>query len=44
MPRRLPGLVPSHSGEIAPLKTISSSAKSKLFTPERIELTVNRKE
>ena len=33
MPRHLPGFVPGHSGEIAPLMPISSSAKSKLFTP-----------
>ena len=43
MPKRLPGFVPSHSGEIAPLMPISSSAESKLFTPEKIELTVNSK-
>ena len=43
MPRHLPGFVPSHSGEIASLKPISSSAESKLFTPERVELTVNSK-
>ena len=33
MPRRLPGFVPSHSGEIASLMPISSSAESMLFTP-----------
>ena len=45
MPRHLPGFVPSHSGETAPLMPISSSAKFKSFTPERVQLTVNsRKE
>ena len=33
MPRRLPGFVPSHSDEIAPLMPISNSAESKFFTP-----------
>ena len=41
MPTRLPGFVPSHSGEIAPLMPVSSSAESKLFTPQRVKLTVN---
>ena len=41
MPRRLPGFVPNHSGEIAPLMPITSSTESTLFTPERVELTVN---
>ena len=40
MPRRLPSFVPSHS---APLMPISSSGKSKLFTPEKVGLTVNSK-
>ena len=43
MPRHLPGFVPSQSGEIAPLMPIPSSAECKLFTPERVELTVNTK-
>ena len=44
MPKGLPGFVSSHSGEIAPLMPISSSAESKLLPPERLELTVNSKE
>ena len=43
MPKRLPGFVPGHSGENAPLMSILSSAESKSFTPERVELTVNSK-
>ena len=43
MSRVLPGFVPSHSDEIDPLMPISSSAESKLFTPEKVELTVNSK-
>ena len=43
MLRRLPGFIPSHSGEIAPLMPILSSAESRLFTPERVELTVSSK-
>ena len=43
MPRRLPGFVPSHSGEIESVMPISSSAESKLFTPERVEVTMNSK-
>ena len=42
MPRRLPGFVTNHLGEIAPLMPSSSCAESTLFlTPERVELTVN---
>ena len=33
MPKRLPGFVLGHSGEIAPLMPISSSAESKYVTP-----------
>ena len=43
MPRCLPSFAPSHLSEIAPLMYISSCAESKLFTPERVELTVNSK-
>ena len=43
MPRRLPGFAPSHSGEIAPLMPISSSAEKSCLPPDRVELTVNSK-
>ena len=33
MPRHLPGFVPGHSDESAPLMPTSSSVESNLFTP-----------
>ena len=42
-PTRLPGFVPSHSDEIAPLMPISNSAESSCSPPERVELTMNSK-
>ena len=39
----LPGFVASHSGEVAPLMPISSSADQSCLSHERVKVTVNSK-